>query len=191
MPSDEVEFICADARHRAELLLERPRDELFHLERPDARVVDAHVDRRLRDVRQQIHRQPGQRDAAQQDDDRADHRHHHRTLNGKARNAHTDSSKCSSLIGRHNQLKSAIADRLCASDRGACVRIRLAPALAAATTALAALALVPGAALTARRARAAAPAAPARLAGQQNPIAFAQGRRAGRDDVLAFGQAPT
>ena len=46
-----------EAGDGAQLLLERPRDELFHLERTDAGVVHADVDRRLRDVGQQVDRQ--------------------------------------------------------------------------------------------------------------------------------------
>ena len=88
LPSWEFELICSSARRRAQRLLERPRNQLFHLQRSDAGVVDAHRDRRLLNVGEQVHGQTGQRDGAQQDDDRADHRHHDRALNGEAGDAH-------------------------------------------------------------------------------------------------------
>src|SRR5262249_44121037 len=74
--------------HGAELLLERTRHEFFHLERSDAGVVHANVHRWLRDVRQQIDREPRQGDASQEDDDPAEHHHHHGPVNGKAGDAH-------------------------------------------------------------------------------------------------------
>ena len=77
-----------EAGDGADRLFERPRDQLLHLERTDAGVADAHRDGRQLHVRHQVHRQPRERDAAQQHDDHADHEHRDRALNGNTRNAH-------------------------------------------------------------------------------------------------------
>ena len=66
----------------ADRLLDRPRDQFLHFERPDARVVDAHRDGGHLRVWHQVNRQPGERDTAQQDDDHADHEHRDRTFDG-------------------------------------------------------------------------------------------------------------
>ena len=88
-----------EAGHRAQLLLERPGEELLDLERSDAQVRHSDRDRRPRDVRQQVHGQSRQRDAPEQDDDAADHRHHDRTLDGEPRDAHTGLLKVRSFAG--------------------------------------------------------------------------------------------
>ncbi len=77
----------------ADRLLDRTRDQLLHLERPDAGIVDAHRDGGHLRVGHQVHRQPRQRDAAQQDDDHGDHEHRHRTFDGDSRNTHKRVSK--------------------------------------------------------------------------------------------------
>ena len=60
MPSDDVEFTCSRPGHRADGLFDGPRDDLLHLQRADARIPDAHGDRRIAHVGQQVHRQTGQ-----------------------------------------------------------------------------------------------------------------------------------
>ena len=47
-----------EAGHRGQRLLERPHDQLFDFERPDAAVPDAHRDARIGHVRHQVDRQP-------------------------------------------------------------------------------------------------------------------------------------
>ena len=64
LPSFDDEFICSRPDDGAQLLLERPGDQLLDLLRPDAGVVHADRDRRLRDVGQEIDRQPDEGDAA-------------------------------------------------------------------------------------------------------------------------------
>ena len=65
-----------------------PRDQLLHLERTDAGVAGADVERRLLELRHQVDGQPGQRNEPEQRDDRADHEHRDRPLNRETRNAH-------------------------------------------------------------------------------------------------------
>ncbi len=77
-----------EAGDGADRLLDRPRDQLFDLERTDAGVADADSDGRARDSGI---RSTGSRDseiAAEQHDDRTDHEHRDRTLNRETRNAH-------------------------------------------------------------------------------------------------------
>ena len=75
--------------HGADRLLDGPRHELFHLERTNALVADADRDGRHLRVGHQVDRQARQRDAAQQDDDHADHEHRHRAFNSYAWNRHS------------------------------------------------------------------------------------------------------
>ncbi len=77
-----------EAGDGADRLLDRPRDQLLHLERADARVVDADRDGRHLRVGHQVDRQARQRNAAQQDDDHADHEHRDGPFDGYTRNAH-------------------------------------------------------------------------------------------------------
>ena len=73
---------------RADRLLDGPRDALLDLARADARVADTDREAREAHVRHQVDRQLGQRDRAQQHDDRADHGHRDGSFNRGARNAH-------------------------------------------------------------------------------------------------------
>ena len=182
-----------ETRDRAQLLLERPRDELLHLERADARVVDADADRRLRDVGQQVDRQAGQRDAAEQDDDAADHRHHDGPFNRKARDAHTNSSVCRS-VARPCHGRDALSHAVQA-------RPRRVPVLRSPSAAGPALAAAPGRRLTAAAASVAAAAASRRRHRTvPRPLRVAPGRGARCDRPraarrrrssrrFAFGQA--
>ena len=76
---------AGDGRHR---LLDGPRDQLLHFERPDSRIADAHRDAREFRLGHQVDRQARQRDGAQQDHHEADHEHRHGTMDGEARNTH-------------------------------------------------------------------------------------------------------
>ena len=87
-PSDDVDSSRSRPGDRAHRLFERPRDELFHLERPDAGVADADGDARERDVRHQVDRQPRERQPADEDDHARQHEHRDRPLNRNTRNAH-------------------------------------------------------------------------------------------------------
>ena len=69
-----------EAGDRAERLFDRPGHELFHLERSDAGVADTDGDAREGHVRHQVDGQPGERQAANQHDDRRQHEHRDRTL---------------------------------------------------------------------------------------------------------------
>ena len=95
---------AGDGAHR---LLDRPRDQLFHLERPDAGVADPDGDRWEADVRHQVDRQLGQRDGAEQHDDEAQHEHRHRSGDGESRDTHRSSTNATaaaavvSLRGGH------------------------------------------------------------------------------------------
>ena len=70
-----------DAGHGADCLLERPGDQLLDLERADARVTGADVQRRLLELGHEIDWQPGEGDQPEQRDDCADHEHRDGTLN--------------------------------------------------------------------------------------------------------------
>ena len=69
-----------EAGDGAERLFDRPRHELFHLERSDAGVADADGDAREGHVGHQVDGQPDERQAANQHDDRRQHEHRDRTL---------------------------------------------------------------------------------------------------------------
>ena len=69
-----------EARDRRHGLLDRPRDELFHLERPDAGVADAHRDARIRHIRHQVDRKAGEGHCPDQDDHARKHEHRDGTL---------------------------------------------------------------------------------------------------------------
>ena len=71
-----------ETRDRGNRLLERAGDQFFHLERADARVVDAHRDAGEFALRHQVDGQARQRDGAQQHHHETDHEHRHRTMNG-------------------------------------------------------------------------------------------------------------
>jgi hypothetical protein len=68
--------------HGADGLLDRSRDQLFHLEWTDAGIGRAHRQRRLFEFRHQIDRKSQQREESKQRDDRADHEHRDRAVNG-------------------------------------------------------------------------------------------------------------
>jgi hypothetical protein len=98
---------------RADRLLNRTRDELLHLERPDALVVHADGDARKREIRHQVDRQPDERDAAEQDDDRADHEHRDRAVDGETWDAHAVGScpRAVASINGGSGLRRVSADR--------------------------------------------------------------------------------
>ena len=67
-PSDDVDSSRSRPGDGAHRLLDRPRDELFHLERADAGIADADRDARERHVGHQVDRQALQRHRAEQED---------------------------------------------------------------------------------------------------------------------------
>ena len=88
MPSSTIEFICSSPATALTVCSIGRVIELFDLLRAHARIADDDADRRVGDVGQQVDRQAGERNAAQEDDDRADHEHRHGARNRYSRNAH-------------------------------------------------------------------------------------------------------
>ena len=99
LPSDECEFICSSPATALTVCSSGRVMSCSISCGPTPGYRHEHADRRVGHVRQQVDRQAGQRDAAQQDDDRADHEHRHGPCNRKSRDAHCCSS--SSTVRRH------------------------------------------------------------------------------------------
>ena len=82
-----------ETRDRADRLLDGARDDLLHLQRPDTGVIHADADRGIAHIRQQIHREPRERNGAEQNDHGADHEHRDGSPNCGSRNAHAGASE--------------------------------------------------------------------------------------------------